>query len=58
MSTLLLQNPSPLAGELSAPARIYHNVVDHYENPRNVGTLDIKKMLELDWWGLQHVVVM
>lgn len=28
---------------VSAPRALYHaNVIDHYENPRNVGSMDIK----------------
>ena len=40
-SALLLRAPRLPARELSAPARLCHKkVVDHYENPRNVGSLD------------------
>ena len=34
---------SVIAGSM-APRALYHeNVIDHYENPRNVGSLDKKK---------------
>uniref|UniRef100_A0A452THF6 Iron-sulfur cluster assembly enzyme ISCU n=1 Tax=Ursus maritimus TaxID=29073 RepID=A0A452THF6_URSMA len=42
-SALLLRSPRLPARELSAPEgtkRLGHKVVDHYENPRNVGSLD------------------
>jgi len=33
-----------VGGMGGAPARMYHeNIIDHYENPRNVGSLDKKK---------------
>lgn len=36
---------SPVRGEIFTKAvRSYHdNIIDHYENPRNVGSLDKKK---------------
>ena len=33
----------PTTAALALPARMYHdNIVDHYENPRNVGSMDAK----------------
>ncbi|VEH66162.1 iron-sulfur cluster assembly scaffold IscU [Rodentibacter pneumotropicus] len=32
-------------------------VIDHYENPRNVGSMDKKTvLLVLEWWGHRLVV--
>lgn len=38
---MLRQLTSRIIGRQLSPARLYHErVVDHYENPRNVGTFD------------------
>jgi len=43
MSALMLRTPRA-AVRAFGPVRLYHeNIIDHYENPRNVGSLDKKK---------------
>jgi hypothetical protein len=40
----LLKLSTRSVGKLSKSVRLYHeNIIDHYENPRNVGSLDKKK---------------
>ena len=41
--TRLLTRPGSLALVNRPVARYHENVIDHYENPRNVGSLDTKK---------------
>ena len=41
--TRLLTRPGSLALINRPVARYHENVIDHYENPRNVGSLDTKK---------------
>ena len=44
LTHLHLPSSSPPSPFLQNPLRMYHdNIVEHYENPRNVGSLDKKK---------------
>eukprot|EP00980_Cylindrotheca_fusiformis_P013785 scaffold3556_cov190-Cylindrotheca_fusiformis.AAC.20 len=41
ISKVLTSRSSPVVGSLATQVRSYHeNIVEHYENPRNVGSLD------------------
>ncbi len=42
---------SPMQANALIPKRHYHeNVIDHYENPRNVGSMDKKVLLLAGWY--------